>query len=102
MTQKEMETKARELRSLLALILQAIMSKAYKLSLIDRNPTETARLDMPEVEEAEVEIFSKDEAAHMLSCLDGEPLKFQLLIHLAIVTGARRANLSPCNGSIST
>lgn len=74
-------------------VLQAIMSKAYKLGLIDRNPTETARLDMPEVEEAEVEIFSKDEAAHMLSCLNGEPLKFQLLIHLAIVTGARRGEL---------
>ena len=69
------------------------MSKAYKLELIDRNPTETARLDMPELEEREVDIFTKEEAAEMLACLESEPLKFRLLVHLAIVTGARRGEL---------
>ncbi|MBQ7661216.1 MAG: site-specific integrase [Clostridia bacterium] len=74
-------------------VLKSIMAKAYKLGLIDRNPTETARLDLPEVVEKEVEIFTKEEAAHMLACLDDEPLAFQVLIHLALVTGARRGEL---------
>ena len=38
-------------------------------------------------------MFSKDEAAEMLTCLKDEPLMFQVLIHLAIVTGCRRGEL---------
>lgn len=74
-------------------VLKSIMAKAYKLGLVDRNPTETARLDLPKIEEEEVEVFSKDEAAHLLECLDHEPLMYKVLIHLAIVTGARRGEL---------
>lgn len=75
-------------------VLKSIMAKAYKLELIDRNPTETARLDLPEVVEKEVEIFTKEEATQMLACLADEPLEFQVLIHLAITTGARRGELT--------
>ncbi len=74
-------------------VLKSIMTKAYKLELIDKNPTDSAKLDLPTVEDPEVEIFSKEEAAHMLSCLEGEPMMFQVLIHLAIVTGCRRGEL---------
>lgn len=74
-------------------VLKSIMAKAYKLGLIDRNPTDTARLDLPKIEEEEVEVFSKDEAAHLMSCLESEPLMYRVLIHLAIVTGARRGEL---------
>ena len=71
-------------------VLKSIMAKAYKLELIDRNPTETSKLYIPSVDEPEVEIFTKEEAAQMLSCLNSEPLIFQVLIHLAITTGCRR------------
>lgn len=74
-------------------VLKSIMAKAYKLGLIDKNPTETARLDLPKVEEEEVDVFSKVEAAHLMSCLESEPLMYRVLIHLAIVTGARRGEL---------
>ena len=74
-------------------VLKSIMAKAYKLDLIERNPTDTTKLDMPTVEEPEVEIFSKEEAEEMLSKLPGEPLMFQVLVHLAIVTGCRRGEL---------
>ncbi len=74
-------------------VLKSIMARAYKLELIDRNPTETAKLDMPEVEETEIEIFTKEEAAHVLACLKSEPTAFQVLIHLAIVMGCRRGEL---------
>ena len=74
-------------------VLKSIMAKAYKLELIDRNPTETSKLDIPSVDEPKVEIFTKEEAAQMLSCLNREPLMFQVLIHLAITTGCRRGEL---------
>jgi integrase len=74
-------------------VLKSIMAMAYKLDLIDKNPTDTTKLTMPEVIEPEIEIFTKEEAAQMLSCLDREPLSFQVLIHLAIVTGCRRGEL---------
>ena len=74
-------------------VLKSIMARAYKLGLIDRNPTDTARLDLPKIKEEEVEVFSKEEAAHLMSCLEGEPLMYRVLIHLAIVTGARRGEL---------
>lgn len=75
-------------------VFKSIMAKAYKLDLIDKNPTDTTKLDMPIIEEPEVEIFTQEEAIHMLSCLETEPLMFQVLIHLAIVTGCRRGELA--------
>lgn len=74
-------------------VLKSIMAMAYKLDLVDRNPTDTTKLTLPEVEEAEVEIFTKEEAIHMLSCLDHEDIALRVLIHLAIVTGCRRGEL---------
>ncbi|MEG1868897.1 MAG: tyrosine-type recombinase/integrase [Clostridiales bacterium] len=74
-------------------VLKSIMSKAYKLGYIDNNPTDTARLDLPKVKQPDIEIFSQEEAAYMLGCLENEPLQFKLLIHLAIVTGCRRGEL---------
>lgn len=74
-------------------VLKSIMATAYKLDLIEKNPTDTAKLTLPDAEEPEIEIFTKEEATHMLSCLDGESLMFQILIHMAIVTGCRRGEL---------
>lgn len=74
-------------------VLKSIFAKAYKLDLIDRNPTDTAKLDLPEVDEPEIKIFTAEEAQYMLSCLETEETMFQVLIHLAIVTGMRRGEL---------
>lgn len=74
-------------------VLKSIMAKAYKLDLINKNPTETAKLDMPVVEEPKIEIFSREETVQLLKCLEDEPLMFQMLIHLAIVTGCRRGEI---------
>lgn len=74
-------------------VLKSIMAKAYKLGYIDSNPTDSTRLDLPPIEQPPIDIFSKEETAHMLDCLEGEPLQYKLLIHLAIVTGCRRGEL---------
>lgn len=74
-------------------VMKSIMAKAYKLGYIDKNPTETTRLDIPTIKQPETGIFDKEELSYMLDCLEDEPLQYKLLIHLAIVTGARRGEL---------
>lgn len=73
--------------------LKSIFALAFKQGIIEINPTDTRRVELPQQEEPETEIFTKEETAHMLDCLEDEPLQFRLLIHLALVTGCRRGEL---------
>lgn len=74
-------------------ILQAILKQAVKQGLIKESPAKAERLTLPKAQAPKVEIFTKQEAAEMLDCLEKEPLQFQTLIQLAIYTGARRGEL---------
>ena len=74
-------------------ILQSILRQAVKLDIIPSNPADASRLTLPKVVTPKIEIFSKQEAAEMLSCLEKEDLQFQVLIQLAIMTGARCGEL---------
>lgn len=74
-------------------VLQSILSRACKLGVISTNPATSSKIDLPQQGQAEIEIFTKEEASKMLSCLNNEPLIYQALIHLAIVTGARKGEL---------
>lgn len=74
-------------------VLQSILSRACKLGVISTNPATSSKIDLPQQCQAEIEIFTKEEASKMLSCLNNEPLIYQALIHLAIVTGARKGEL---------
>ncbi len=73
--------------------LQSIMKQAVKLDLISTNPADASRLTLPKTVNPKIEIFTKQEAKEMLSCLEGEPLQFQVLIQLAIMSGARLGEL---------
>lgn len=75
-------------------VLQSIFNAAYKLELITTNPAKGDKLTIPRVVNPKIEIFTKDEAAEMLSCLTEEDLAFQTYIQLAIITGARRGELA--------
>ena len=74
-------------------VLQSILSRACKLGVISTNPATSSKIDLPQQGQAEIEIFTKEEASKMLACLNNEPLIYQALIHLAIVTGARKGEL---------
>lgn len=74
-------------------ILQSIMKLAIKRRIITENPARAELLDIPKVTAPKIDIFTKQEAATMLGALEGEPLQFQVLIQLAIITGARRGEL---------
>lgn len=73
--------------------LQSILKQAVKLDIITSNPADTSRLTLPKVVAPKVEIFTKQEAAEMLCCLEKEPLQFQVLVQLAIMSGARLGEL---------
>lgn len=74
-------------------ILQSIMRQALKLGLITANPADGARLTLPKAVTPQTQIFTKQEAAAMLECLEQEPLQFQVMIRLAIMTGCRLGEL---------
>ncbi|MGN0537160.1 MAG: tyrosine-type recombinase/integrase [Acutalibacteraceae bacterium] len=75
-------------------VLQSILHNAYRLELIASNPADSQKIKLPAMGEQTTEIYSKEELAEMLQCLDDEPLMFQVLIHLAINTGCRRGELA--------
>jgi len=72
---------------------QSLMALAYKMELITSNPAKAEKLDLPPLPPAHTEIFTKKEAAEMLACLEKEELKYQVLVQLAIILGARRGEL---------
>lgn len=74
-------------------ILQSVFKLAIKRQIIKENPARSELLDVPKTTAPKVEIFTKQEAAEMLAALENEPLQFQVLIQLAIMTGARRGEL---------
>ncbi|WP_303836108.1 tyrosine-type recombinase/integrase [Ruminococcus flavefaciens] len=74
-------------------VLQSVLTQALKLGLISQNPADSKRLTLPKVTTPKIEIFSKQEAAKMLECLENEPLQFQVLIQLAIMSGCRCGEL---------
>lgn len=73
--------------------LKSIFKQAMKLELITINPTDSNKLTMPKIVNPKIEIFTKQEASNMLSHLIDEDLQFQVLIQVAIITGARRGEL---------
>lgn len=75
-------------------VLQSVLKQAVKLGLIADSPAKAERLTLPKTQTPKVEIFTKQEAAEMLACLEQEDLQFQTLVQLAIFTGARRGELT--------
>lgn len=75
-------------------VLQSILKQAVKLDIIESSPANADKLTLPKTVTPKTEIFSKQEAAEMLACLEHEPLQFQVLIHLAIMTGCRLGELA--------
>lgn len=74
-------------------VLQSLFRQALKLGLIQNNPADSGKLSLPKVLTPQIQIFTKQEAAAMVEALSGEPLQFQVLIQLAILSGCRRGEL---------
>lgn len=74
-------------------VLQSILGRAFKLGMISSNPADSERIELPASDCTKTDIFTQEEAAEMLQCLEKEPMQYQLLVHLAILTGCRRGEL---------
>lgn len=74
-------------------VLQSVLKQAVKLDIISSNPANAEKLTLQKSVAPKIEIFTKQEAAEMLSCLENEDLQFQVLVQLAIMTGARSGEL---------
>lgn len=74
-------------------VTQSVFARAYKLGLISKNPATTDSIDLPKLEQDEVQIFNEDQSVIMLESLENEPLKYQVLVHLALTIGSRRGEL---------
>ena len=74
-------------------VLQSILGRASKLGLIAFNPASSEKIDLPPIRQKEVDIFTKEDMAKIITALNNEATIYQALIHLAITTGARRGEL---------
>lgn len=75
-------------------VVQSIFKLAVKQNIIQSSPAKAELLEIPRVVAPKIGIFTKQEAAEMLSYLELEDLQFQVFIQLAIMTGARRGELT--------
>lgn len=75
-------------------VVQSIFKFAVKQNIIESSPAKAELLEVPRVVTPKIEIFTKQEAAEMLKYLELEDLQFQVFIQLAIMTGARRGELT--------
>ena len=75
-------------------VLQSIFKFAIRRQIISKNPAKAELLDIPRAMSPKIDFFTKQEAVKILNALHGEPLQFQVLIQLAIITGARRGELT--------
>ena len=73
--------------------LKSIFKQAMKLDLISVNPTNSEKISLPKIIQPKIEIFTKQEAQEIMNCLLNESLQFQVMIQIAIITGARRGEL---------
>lgn len=74
-------------------VLNLLFKMAYLDDTIDRNPMDKVQRPKPRKDEKngqEVEAFTAEELKYILSCLEREPLKWQVMIRLMIDTGIRR------------
>jgi integrase len=72
-------------------ILSSVFNTAVKWKIIKENPI--SGVDAPTVKKKEIPAYDEEQTAAMLDALRKEPLKYQVLVHLALVTGLRRGEL---------
>lgn len=72
-------------------LVSTVLAQAEREMLIQYNPAR--RASPPKLERAEVESFQPAELAQIIECLDSEPIKWRMPVHLLIVTGCRRGEI---------
>ena len=72
-------------------LIHTVLEQAVKESLIPFNPAD--RVTLPKVEKKEVNYFQPEQVADIREALEAEPLKWKMLTHMLLITGARRGEI---------
>ena len=72
-------------------LISTVLEQAVKECLVPFNVA--ARTILPKVEKKNVNYFQPEEVAAIREAMEKEPLKWKVLIHLLLITGARRGEL---------
>lgn len=72
-------------------LLSSIFSTAVQWGVVKENPVQ--RIRAPKVRKKGMNVYNMENTAAMLEALKQEPLKWQVLVQLALVTGLRRGEL---------
>ena len=75
-------------------LISTVLSQAEKEMLIPYNPAEKV-INKPKTEQKhDVNYFELSDLERIRECLENEPLKWQVITHLLIVTGCRRGEIA--------
>ncbi len=72
-------------------LISAVLENALKEGLVATNVAKRAVL--PKVQHKEVNYFQPEDVAAILDALESEPIKWRTIMHLFLVTGARRGEI---------
>ncbi len=72
-------------------LISAVLTQAVKEGLIPFNVA--ANAEMPKSEKKEINSLQSSDLPAILSALDQEPLKWKVITHLLLITGARRGEI---------
>lgn len=72
-------------------LISTVLEQAVKESLIPFNPA--SRADLPKITRKEVNYFQPEQVHAISSAIDNEPIKWKMLVHLFLITGARRGEI---------
>lgn len=73
------------------IFLSSVMDRAVKWGIISDNPCK--RVDAPKVTKRETECLNIEQAAIFLEKLNAEPLEWQVIFNMLLLTGIRRGEL---------
>lgn len=72
-------------------LISTVLEQAVKEGLVPFNAA--SRADLPKVERKEVNYFQPEQVAAIRDALEQEPIKWRTLVHLFLITGARRGEI---------
>lgn len=72
-------------------LISTVLEQAVKEGLVPFNAA--SRADLPKVERKEVNYFQPEQVAAIRDALEQEPIKWRTLVHLFLITGARRGEV---------
>lgn len=72
-------------------VISSLFSHAVKWEVVSVNPA--SKVDPPKVRRKQPEAYDHEQTARILAALEEEPLKYKVLVILALATGLRRGEL---------